>query len=216
MGRPHRVVEPGGLYHVTTRGSNRGTIVWDDCDIRALLALLELTAGRFNWRVLAYCVMTNHYHLLLRVPSCGLSEGMQLLNGSYSRRVGKRYGRDRHLFANRFGAEHVETRSHLLEAARYLPLNPVLAGLCEAPEDWPWSSYRATIGLAFPPPFLAVEEIRGLFGSRPGPACAAYRSFVAEGLVRARRARVSDTDGGLPLRRNRQEATRRFATGSSL
>jgi putative transposase len=193
MGRPLRIIEPGGLYHVTSRGSNRGTIAWDDRDMRLLLTLLEQSALRFRWQVLAYCLMTNHYHVLVRPGECGLSDGMQRLNGGYSRAIGRRYGRDRHLFANRFGARHIETQSYLLEVVRYIPLNPVLAGLCDVPERWRWSSYAATIGLGFPPSFLSVDEIRGLFGTRPGPACAAYRSFVMDGLDRARRGLVSDT-----------------------
>jgi putative transposase len=193
MGRPPRIIEPTGLYHVTSRGSNRGTIAWDDRDMRLLLTLLEQSAVRFGWQVLAYCLMTNHYHVLVRPGECGLSDGMKRLNGGYSRAIGRRYGRDRHLFANRFGAKHVQTQSHLLGVVRYLPLNPVLAGLCDLPERWRWSSYAATIGLAFPPSSLSVDEVRGLFGSRPGPACAAYRSFVMDGLARERHVPVSDT-----------------------
>jgi putative transposase len=201
---------------VWSRGSNRGTIVWDQTDIRLLLRLIGYAADTYEWRVLAYCVMPNHYHLLVRLPAGGLSEGMQLINGNYSRQTGKRYKRDRHLFANRFGANLADSQPYLLEVARYLPLNPVVAGLRAAPETWAWSSFAATVGLGPPPAFLAVDEIRGLFGSRPAQAAAAYRTFVMDGLVRKRQSEVSDTILRLLADLNRPAEPGHFGTASSL
>jgi hypothetical protein len=121
-----------------------------------------------------------------------------------SREIARRQGRVRHLFANRFGSRLVDTQAYLLELTRYLPLNPVLGGLCDRPEEWPWSSFRATVGLAEPPSFLATEEVRGLFGGRRPQAAAAYRSFTYDGLVRKRRSEVSDTILGLLADLNRR------------
>ena len=188
MGRAPRVEVPGGIYHVTARGNNRGDLVWDDYDRDACTLMLGRAAEKYEWVVLAYCLMTNHYHLLVRVPRGGLSAGIRLLNGGYSRRTNVRYGRVGHLFQNRFGAVHVTRDEHLKEASRYIVLNPVRAGLCAAPAHWRWSSYRAAVGLEFPLPFLACDELLGLFGRSPAAARSAYGAFVLDGLVP-----VSDT-----------------------
>ncbi len=183
MARPRRVVEPGGIYHVTTRGNNREQVVSDDRDRALLLAAINQATRRYGWIVLAYCLMTNHFHLVVQVPLCGLSEGMRLLNGGFARRMNARHGRVGHLFQNRFFANQIKRDAHLLEACRYVVLNPVRAGLCERPEEWPWSSYRACAGLELAPPFLAVDALLGLFGTRPRQARREYRVFVRNGLV---------------------------------
>jgi REP-associated tyrosine transposase len=157
VARPRRVIEPGGIYHVTTRGNNREQVVWDDRDRAILLGAITQAARRYGWVVLAYCLMTNHFHLIVQVPSGGLSEGMRLLNGGFARRMNARHGRVGHLFQNRFHATHIRRDAHLLEACRYVVLNPVRAGICERPEQWRWSSYRACAGLELAPPFLAVR-----------------------------------------------------------
>jgi hypothetical protein len=111
---------------------------------------------------------------------------MQQLNAGFSRRMNAIYDRTGkgHLFKQRFHDEPINSEAHLLEVCRYIVLNPVMAGVCERPEDWPWSSYRASAGLAFAPAFLTVDEFLGLFGTRPGQARMAYREFVQDGLVR--------------------------------
>jgi hypothetical protein len=136
--------------------------------------------------------MTNHFHLVVQVPLCGLSEGMRLLNGGFARRMNARHGRVGHLFQNRFGAKAIKDDSHLREACRYIVLNPVRAGMCERPEQWRWSSYRACAGLALAPSFLAVDALLGLFARRPRRARKEYRTFVRDGV------RVSgERDGGV-------------------
>jgi hypothetical protein len=103
---------------------------------------------------------------------------MRDLNGGYARAYNKRYGGDAHVFRNRFGARLVERDEHLLAAARYIVLNPVRAGICAAPEDWPWSSYRATAGLAPRPPYLSLDLLFELLDPQPDLACVRYREFV--------------------------------------
>ena len=130
---------------------------------------------RYGWVVYAYCLMTNHYHALFQIPEeGGLSDGVRLLNGLYSRVMNRKYGRTGHLFHNRFHAAQMETESHLMAACAYIVINPVRAGICEKPEDWRWSSYRASAGLVSSPPFLAVAKLHSLFVRRRDVAVAAY------------------------------------------
>jgi len=184
MGRPHRIVLANGVYHAFTRGNNKEAIFWDDRDFRTLLALLETATRAYGLVVYSYCLMPNHFHLLVRVPDANLSQAMQYLNGGYSRITNARRGRSRHLFQNRFGAVHVTTDPQLQTTLRYVALNPVEAGLCAAPDDYRWSGHRALAGLAPRPGFLAVGAALRFFDACPGRARAAYRDFVARGVRR--------------------------------
>jgi putative transposase len=193
MPRPPRIDVPGRYWHVFPRGNNGETIAYDALDFVALRELLGRVTIRQAWTLLTYCLMTNHFHLVLRVndDDGGLSPGMQILNRGHAASVNKRYGREGHLFRNRFKAQAIESDEHLREACRYADLNPVRAGLVREPADWRWSSHRACLGLERAPAFLAVNELLRLFGSETGRARAAYRCFVLEGLDGARS--VSDT-----------------------
>jgi putative transposase len=191
VGRERRIEQPGGIYQVISRG-NYGQIVFvDRFDYSAFLELASRVARRHRWIVYAYCLMPNHYHFLMEIPFGGLSEGMRELNGRYSRRTNRRYGRtgDGHLFRNRFYADLIERDSHLLELCRYIVLNPVRARLCAWPDEWLWSSYRVSAGLDVGSDLVAVSHLLGLFGSRLDAAASAYRAFVRDGHVP-----VSDTD----------------------
>jgi putative transposase len=173
---------------VCSRGNNGELLYRDDIDRMEFLRLLAKVAVRYRWFGWSYCLMGNHFHFALQIPHGGLSSGMQVLNTGYSIRTNKRHGRTGHLVRNRFYADLIEDDSHLLEALRYVVLNPVRAGLCASPADWPWSSYRACAGTELAHPFLAVDRVLGLFGQDPERARAAYRSFVRAGHVP-----VSDT-----------------------
>src|SRR5262249_43813541 len=111
----------------------------DDVDRVMFLRLLARFEDRFRWTRLAYCLMGNHYHLLMRTPNAGLAAGMQRLNGCYAQWFNRRHARTGHLFQGRYGSELVRTDAHLLATARYIEMNPVAAGLCAAPEEWRWS-----------------------------------------------------------------------------
>ena len=167
-----------------SRGNDKQAIYLDDFDFGGFLVLLARVALKKRWCLLTYCLMTNHYHLILQIPHGGLSDGMRELNGGYSRQTNGRYGRSGHVLNNRFSAELIDSEAHLLNACGYVVCNPLRAGLCRRLEDWPWSSYRACAGLALAPSFLAVGELLGFFGRVPQDAQAAYRAFVSSGHVR--------------------------------
>ncbi|MBI2891557.1 MAG: transposase [Nitrospirae bacterium] len=182
MARPLRLEYPGAVYHVTSRGDRREKICEADADRALFLDLLAQTVGRFPWVCHAYCLMDNHYHLLIETLEPSLSRGMRHLNGVYTQRLNRRYGRVGHVFSGRFKAIVVQKDSHLLELCRYVVLNPIRAGVKKRAQDWPWSSYRATSGLDSVPAWLTVDWVLGQFGSKRSPAMRAYRRFVAEGL----------------------------------
>jgi REP element-mobilizing transposase RayT len=184
MARPLRLEYPGALYHLTTRGNGGQKIFLNRADGLGLLELLGATCDRFGWRCTAYCLMTNHYHLVVETPEPNLSRGMRQLNGVYTQAFNRRHGRGGHLFQGRFKAILVEREPHLLELARYVVLNPVRAGLVDHPRAWHWSSYRETDGTAPAPPWLEVGELLAHFGKSPAEARRAYAAFVQEGLGR--------------------------------
>ena len=186
MGRELREIGPDAIYHVVPAGSNGGRITWDDRDCESLLLDLGKAAVRYEWDVFAWCVMSTHYHVLLRTPKNGFSAGLQLVNGNHSRRTNRRHGRSAHLFKNRPYARRVENDAHLVTAIRYVLRNPIAAGICDYASQWPFSSYRATVGLAEPPPWLNLTAVRELLGG-PGEI---------ERLVHNGHVLVSDTSPG--------------------
>jgi putative transposase len=179
MARAPREEFPGGLYHVAARGNSGQDIYFDDRDRRHFFWRLDRVVQRHRWLCLAYCLMSNHFHLVLHTPDGGLSPGMQELLSGYSRTTNQRYGRRDHLFRQHFFSVRLKRDPHLLEVSRYVVLNPVRAGICEKPESWRWSSYRASVGLSFVPPFLAVHELLRFFGPSPEKARLRYEDFVA-------------------------------------
>ena len=144
MARPLRIEFPGALYHVTARGNARAPIFLEDADRQLLLATLGDANERHGWLCHAYCLMPNHYHLLLGTPDANLSRGMRQLNGLYTQRFNRRHDRVGHVFQGRFKGILVEREAHLLELARYIVLNPVRAGIVACAEAYRWSSLRAT------------------------------------------------------------------------
>ena len=181
MARPLRIEVPHAIYHVTSRGNARQKIVRHDGDRRRFLTLLAQVTDRFGWLCHAYCLMDNHYHLLIETPRPNLSQGMRQLNGTYTQAFNRRHHRVGHLFQGRFKAILVEKEAHLLELCRYVVLNPVRAHLVRRLEQWKWSSYQATAGREPAPPYLTVNWILGQFGGRLRAAQRAYQKFVAEG-----------------------------------
>lgn len=181
MSRPIRIEFPDALYHVTARGDRREAIFDDDQDRRMFLATLEQVIDRFNWVCHAWCLMDNHYHLLIQTPDGNLSKGMRQLNGVYTQASNRRHRRVGHLFQGRFKAILVDGDAYLLELTRYVVLNPVRAGMVGNPADWPWSSYRASAGLEPAAPWLAVDGLLAQFAGQRGRAQTRYVHFVAEG-----------------------------------
>jgi len=182
MARPLRIEFAGAVYHITSRGNARENIFIDREDRRLFLSLLEDTGERYHWLCYAYCLMSNHYHLLIETPDGNLSMGMRQLNGVYTQRFNKRHGRTGHIFQGRFKAILVQKESHLLELCRYVVLNPVRAGSVSHPEEWKWSSYVATMGMIKKPKFLYSGWILAQFGHDIVTARKAYRDFVITGI----------------------------------
>ncbi|MBI5750013.1 MAG: transposase [Nitrospinae bacterium] len=182
MSRPLRIEYPEAVYHVTSRGDGRGKIFTDDSDKEKFLEVLDSVIKRYNWLCHAYCLMNNHYHLLIETPDANLSMGMRQLNGIYTQAYNRRHRKPGHLFQGRYKAILVQKENHLLELCRYVVLNPVRAKIIEKPENWKWSSYAATCGLKKDSKFLKVDWILGQFGSERKAAQKRYKEFVMEGI----------------------------------
>jgi REP element-mobilizing transposase RayT len=188
MARELRAIDPEAIYHAAPVGSNKNPIIFDDRDAEWLLEDVAKTAERYRWDVLAWCVMSTHYHLVLRMPNGGFSEGFQQINGNHSRRTNRRWDRKAHLFQNRPFALEVKTQAHLVSAILYVLRNPIEAGICKHASHWPHSSYRATAGTAPAPTWLNRDTLRELFGN-----AAEFERLVHSGHVP-----VSDTTETAP------------------
>ena len=179
MTRPLHLDYSGAWLHVFSRGVDRHDIYLDDHDRRHFLDLLGVTIPQFRWRLHAYVLMSNHYHLLVETTEPTLSRGMKKIGGEYARWFNKRHRRVGHLFQGRFKAHLIDHDEYLLSVARYIVLNPVRAHMVEDALQWPWSSARATAGAALVPPWLSTNAILGCFDPhRPAVARRLYRAFV--------------------------------------
>ena len=143
MARPLRIEYPGAVYHVTSRGNEKKPVFKDEKDRLNFLNTLQHANKRYNWICHAYCLMTNHYHLLIETPDGNLAIGMRQLNGVYTQLFNNWHGRTGHLFQGRYKAILIQKDSHLLEVCRYVVLNPVRANMVETPEEYRWSSFRS-------------------------------------------------------------------------
>ncbi|WP_040725099.1 transposase [Thiomicrorhabdus sp. Kp2] len=182
MTRPLRIEFAGALYHVTSRGNAQEDIYRDDKDRTMFLEILKEVCERFNWVIHAYCLMSNHYHLLVETPDGNLSKGMRHLNGVYTQRFNRTHNRVGHVFQGRYKAILVQKDSYLLELARYIVLNPVRANKVLTAQDWPWSSYRSTAGFTSVENWLTVDWILSSFSDQKINAAKVYREFVSEGM----------------------------------
>ena len=182
MARPLRIEFPNALYHVTARGDRREPIVEDDTDRLTFFNVLAEVVERFNWLCHAYCLMTNHYHLVVETPDANLSKGMRQLNGMYTQATNRRHKRTGHLFQGRFKGILVDKDNYLLELTRYVVLNPVRARMVKHPRQYAWSSYRAMVGQAPVPPWLATDGLLAQFAKRRAEARRLYREFVLAGM----------------------------------
>jgi putative transposase len=182
MARPLRIEYSGALYHVTSRGNARGRIFEANTDRKYFLDLLGFVVKRFHWLCHTYCLMDNHYHLIIETPEGNLSKGMRQLNGIYTQKYNWKYKKTGHVFQGRYKAILVDKDSYLLELCRYVVLNPVKARMVESPKEWLWSSYLSTIGSKKPPESLTIDWILGQFGKNKRQAQNAYERFVMEGI----------------------------------
>jgi len=182
MARPLRIEYAGALYHVTSRGDRREDIYHDDEDRLAWLDVFSQVCGRFNWRCHAWCLMDNHYHILIETAEGNLSQGMRQLNGVYTQRSNRRHGRVGHVFQGRYKAILVQKDEYLLELSRYVVLNPVRAGRVKDLYKWPWSSYGAMTGESPSPDWLETDWLLAFFGKQRKRARAKYIDFVRAGI----------------------------------
>jgi len=167
MARPLRIEFPGAVYHVTARGDRGEPIFVDDSDRRGLLGVVAQALSRFEGEMLAYCLMGNHYHFVLHTRQANLSRLMRQINGVYTQAFNRRHNKVGHVFQGRFKAILVDRDAYLLEVCRYVELNPVRARVVKAPQAWPWSSYRAHVGLEEAPPWLDTDGLHGYVLGRP-------------------------------------------------
>jgi putative transposase len=184
MTRPLRLEFAGALYHLTARGDRQGAIFDDDQDRLVFLDLLAKEVLQQGWVLYAFCLMGNHYHLLLETPEPNLVQGMRRLNGVYTQAFNRRHRRVGHVLQGRYKSILVDKDSYLRELCRYVVLNPVRAGMVASVEDWHWSSYLPTAGEIPCPPWLNAAAVLGLFGEGAA-ARRAYERFVAQGLKQA-------------------------------
>lgn len=185
MSRPLRLAFPGATYHITSRGNARAAIYLDEDDRQQFLCLLASCVEKFHWICHAYCLMDNHYHLLIETPEANLQEGMRQLNGVYTQRFNRAHATVGHVFQGRYKAILVDRDSYLLELCRYIVLNPVRANMVASAEQYLWSSYHATAGDVTNPIWLQTDWVLSQFAKRKTTARARYRQFVEEGIGQA-------------------------------
>jgi len=182
MARPLRLEYAGAIYHVTSRGDRREDIYDDDSDRMRWLEILGDVCECYNWRVHAYCLMDNHYHLVVETIEGNLSKGMRQLNGVYTQYFNRRHNHTGHLFQGRYKAIHVDKESYLLELTRYVVLNPIRARMVKKVGAWHWSSYSAMVGKTEAPVWLETNWLLSQFGKQRKRAREKYIDFVREGL----------------------------------
>lgn len=184
MARPLRIEVAGGLYYVASRGNGRDAIYFSDADREAWLMLFGQVCARFDWRCYAWCQMTNHYHFVVETRAPNLSRGMRQLNGVYTQYVNRTHGRVGHVFQGRYKEIPVERDAYLLEMCRYVPLDPVRAGMVRDVAHWRWSSYRSIVGAAPRPSWLETEWLLENMNPDPVVSMRAYGDFGRDGVQR--------------------------------
>lgn len=182
MARPLRIDAPDITYHVTSRGNERRPIFYSDEDRTVFLRCLAETVRRFGWSVSAWVLMTNHFHLVVETPHANLSRGMHWLLTKYASWFNRRHERSGHLFQGRFKSVIVDSETYFARVLRYVVLNPVRARMVTRPDQYRWSSYRASAGLDEAPEWLDLSSALTPFGGASELGHAAYRAFVLNGV----------------------------------
>jgi len=185
MARPLRLEFADAVYHVFARGNAKQPIYLDDRDCHTFLSTLWQVCERLDWQVWAFCLLNNHYHLLVKTRAATLARGMRDLNGTYAQAFNRRHDRVGHLFQGRYASRLVDELPYVMQVARYIVLNPIEAKLCRSPEEWRWSSYRITAAGGDKPEGLVTDQVLGLFGDDLRTSTKAYVEFVAAGMVAA-------------------------------
>lgn len=181
MPRTSRIQFPGAFYHVLSRGIERRPIYHGNRERERFLEFLRDSQEKFQIRIFAYCLMDNHYHLLVQTKEANLSQTMKYLNGSYATYINAKRKRVGHVFAYKYKSIVVENDTYLMTLSRYIHLNPVKAGIVAMPVEYKWSSYRAYLGM-LQEPWLDSEWVLKIFSSEKQSAMKRYRQFVEQGL----------------------------------
>ena len=193
MARPLRIQYPGAFYHITTRGNEGKEIFRSRQDRQKFLFYLESATQRYQAIIHVYCLMGNHYHLLLETPSANLSQILQHINGAYTTYFNIKRNRSGHLFQGRYKAILVEADAYATELSRYIHLNPVRAGLVSDPEQYPWSSYAIYTGQQKKPDWIMVDFILGYFDQERSSAHRSYRGFVQGSIEQGSESPLQNT-----------------------
>ena len=178
MARPLRITYPGAFYHITSRGNEQRPVFISKRDREKFLEYLESASERYNAIIHVYCLMDNHYHLLLETPSGNLPQIMRHINGAYTTYFNVKHDRAGHLFQGRYNAILVEKDEYAKELSRYIHLNPVRAGIVELPEEYEWSSYLSYIGKRKKLKWLYTDFIHAYFGKTKSSSEKQYQIFV--------------------------------------
>ncbi len=178
MARPLRIEYPGAYYHVINRGNAGENIFIDERDKDKFLEYLAKCVERFTTRIHTYCLMSNHYHLLIETPQANLSRAIQWLNVSYSVYFNKKHRRRGHLFQGRFKAILIDANEYLTLLSRYIHLNPVRAKIVTHPMEYPWSSYPAFAGKGRKPDWLETDTVLSYFGREKKEAIINHKNYV--------------------------------------
>jgi len=178
MARPLRITFPGAFYHITSRGNERKTVFKNQRDRIKFLEYLGTATTRYDARVHVYCLMDNHYHLLLETPSGNLPQVMHHINGAYTTYFNVKHHRSGHLFQGRYKSILIEEDEYAKELSRYIHLNPVRANMVSVPNDYEWSSYNQYIGKIKPEKWLVRDFVLGYFGKNYSKAQKGYKKFV--------------------------------------
>ena len=178
MARPLRITFPGAFYHITSRGNERKTVFKNRRDRIKFLEYLGTATTRYDARVHVYCLMDNHYHLLLETPSGNLPQVMHHINGAYTTYFNVKRHRSGHLFQGRYKSILIEEDEYAKELSRYIHLNPVRSQMVSVPEEYEWSSYNQYIGKKKPEKWLVRDFVLGYFGKNYSTSQKAYKIFV--------------------------------------
>jgi REP element-mobilizing transposase RayT len=196
MARPLRIQYPDAFYHVTARGNERKDIYKTATDRQKFLVYLESASQRYLAVIHAYCLMSNHYHLLLQTPLGNLSKIMQHINSSYTTYFNVKRKRSGHLLQGRYRAIVIDADSYACELSRYIHLNPVRAGMVDTPESYQWSSYHGYVNSRLRAPWLTTKFVLGYFSGTDQEA--AYRDFVHAMLGKEFSSPLDATIGSTP------------------
>ncbi|MDX6535634.1 MAG: hypothetical protein QOF68_3378 [Gaiellales bacterium] len=171
------------ICHVATRGNRRQAVYLHDADRLNFLDVLHHITAEHQWNLLSYCLMGNHYHLVVEVPDGDLATGMHRLNSTYARRFNERHGFAGHLFEKRYWSDDLEQEERLLAAIGYVGRNPVRAGFCERAADWVWSSAGAAMGDRRCPAYLNLTRLWDLVAPTHAAAQSRLRQMYDEELL---------------------------------